>query len=294
MRRTPRLLLSAVAVLGFVAASCGSDDSSSSATTTAATTAAPDTTTAATDAPATTTANTTAAPTTTADDEITGDITVFAAASLTAAFTEIGNAFQVEHPDAKVTFSFAASSDLVTQINEGAPADVFASADQANMTKLTDAGANADDPQVFATNSLQIIVEPGNPKNIATVADLANPDILFVTCAPEVPIGKYTQQVFDAAGVTVTPVSLEENVKGIVTKVTAGEADAGIVYATDVTAAGDQAEGIDIPTDINVIANYPIVATKGAPNAAGGAAFVQFVLSEQGQKILDSYGFGAP
>ncbi|MCU1360246.1 MAG: molybdenum transporter, periplasmic molybdate-binding protein [Ilumatobacteraceae bacterium] len=278
MRRTPRLLISAVAVLGFIGASCGSDDDDPAAT--VAPTAAP----VVTDAP------TTDAP----EHAVTGDVTVFAAASLTAAFTEIGDAFMVEYPDAKVTFNFASSSDLVTQINEGAPADVYASADQANMTKLTDAAGNAGDPAVFATNSLQIIVSKGNPKGITGVADLANPDLIYVTCAPEVPIGKYGAQVLTNAGVTVTPKSLEENVKGIVTKVTLGEADAGIVYTTDVLAAGDQAEGVDIPTDINVIATYPMVVTKAAPNAVGAQAFEDFVLSAQGQKILGTYGFKAP
>ena len=135
---------------------------------------------------------------------------------------------------------------------------------------------------MFATNSLQIIVEPGNPKGITGVADLANPDILYVTCAPEVPIGKYGAQVLTNAGVSATPVSFEENVKGIVTKVTLGEADAGIVYITDVTAAGDQAEGVDIPADINVLATYPVVVTKEAPNPTGGQAFVDFVLGAAG------------
>jgi len=221
-------------------------------------------------------------------------VTVFAAASLTDAFTEIGEAFMTEYPDSTVTFSFAASSELVTQINEGAPADVYASADQNNMTKLTDAGNNGAEPAVFATNSLEIIVGPGNPEGITGVADLANPDIIFVTCAPEVPIGAYTQEVFTKAGVTVTPASFEENVRGIVTKVTLGEADAGIVYKTDVTAAGDQAEGVEIPPDLNIVAEYPLVVTKEAPNAEAGQAFVDFVLSEQGQDILASYGFTAP
>ncbi len=219
---------------------------------------------------------------------------MFAAASLTAAYTEIGNAFMTSYPNSKVTFSFAASSDLVTQINEGAPADVFASADQANMKKLTDAAGNAGDPRVFATNSLEIIVGKGNPKGITGVADLAKPGVIFVTCAPEVPIGKYAAQVLSNAAVTVTPASLEQNVKGIVTKVTLGEADAGIVYKTDVTAAGDQAAGVEIPADINVIATYPLVATKAASNPTGAQAFVDFVLGEQGQKIMASYGFTAP
>jgi molybdate transport system substrate-binding protein len=259
MRQMHKYVFIAVAMLGVVTASCGDDNSSSAA------------------APA-----------------VSGDVTVFAAASLTAAFTAIGDAFEAANPAASVRLNFASSSDLVTQIKEGAAADVFASADQANMQKLVDAAGNAGEPQVFATNSLQIIVQPGNPKGIKTLADLASPDILYVTCAPEVPIGKYAAQALATAGVTVTPVSLEENVKGIVTKVTLGEADAGIVYTTDVMAAGDKAEGIEIPTENNVVATYPIVAAKAAPNPAGAAAFNNFVLGDQGQKILAGYGFTSP
>jgi molybdate transport system substrate-binding protein len=225
---------------------------------------------------------------------VTGNVSVFAAASLTAAFTDIGAAFMDEHPDADVTFNFASSSDLANQITEGAPADVYASADQANMTKLTDAGAASGDPQVFATNSLQIIVEPGNPKGVTGVADLAEPDLLYVTCDPQVPIGAYAAQVLTAAGVTATPVSFEENVKGVVTKVTLGEADAGIVYRTDVIAAGEAAEGVDIPADVNVTAAYPVVLTGTAPNPVGGQAFIDFVLGERGQTILAGYGFTPP
>jgi molybdate transport system substrate-binding protein len=228
------------------------------------------------------------------DDEASGDVTVFAAASLTDAFTEIGEAFAVENGEAHVVFNFAASSELVTQINEGAPADVFASADQNNMTKLTDAGNNGSDPVIFATNLLEIIVAPDNPLGITAVGDLGNDDLITVVCAPEVPCGSYSQQIFDAAGVTVTPDSLEENVRAVVTKVTAGEADAGIVYKTDVADAGDQASGVEIPVDINVVAAYPVATTIGAPNAAGARAFIDFVLGEQGQRILDSYGFLPP
>lgn len=253
MRRTPRLIIAAVPLLGFLGASCGSDDSDS-----------------------------------------TQEVTVFAAASLTAAFTEIGDAFMVENPDETVTFNFAASSELVTQIGEGAPADVFASADLNNMTKLTDAGNNGSEPVVFATNVAEIIVAPGNPKGITGVADLANEDLIVVLCAPEVPCGTYAATIFENAGVTVTPKSLEENVKAVVTKVTLGEADAGIVYKTDVTAAGDDAAGVEIPADVNVVAEYTIALTKEAPNAEGAQAFIDFVNSEQGQKILASYGFLAP
>jgi molybdate transport system substrate-binding protein len=273
MHGTSRFLISAVAVLGLLGASCGDDDAADSADTTTAR------------SPGTEPS---------AGPAVSGDVTVFAAASLTNSFTEIGEAFMAAFPDSTVTFNFAASSELVTQINEGAPADVYASADQANMTKLTDAGHNGAEPAVFATNTLEIIVGPGNPTGITAVADLANPDLIFVTCAPEVPIGAYTQEVLAKAGVTVTPASFEENVKGIVTKVTLGEADAGIVYATDVTAAGDQAEGVEIPPDLNLVAEYPLVITKEAANAEAGQAFVDFVLGEHGQKILASYGFTAP
>lgn len=199
-----------------------------------------------------------------------------------------------EYPGSKVTFNFAASSELVAQINEGAPADVFASADLENMAKLTDAGNNSSEPVVFATNAAQIIVAPGNPLGITGVADLADEDLVVVVCAPEVPCGTYASTVFDNAGVAVTPKSFEENVKAVVAKVTLGEADAGIVYVTDVIAAGDAAAGIDIPSDINVVAQYPIAVTKETSNAAGAQAFIDFVVSEQGQRILASYGFLAP
>jgi molybdate transport system substrate-binding protein len=224
----------------------------------------------------------------------TGDTLVFAAASLTEAFTEIGDAFMAGHPGATVRFNFASSSDLVTQITQGAEADVFASADEANMAKLTTAGGAAGEPRVFATNSLQIIVEPGNPKGISGLVDLAKPGVLYVTAGPEVPIGRYAAQVLEAAGVAPSPVSLEQNVKGIVTKVTLGEADAGIVYATDVLAAGSRASGVDIPAGLNIVATYPVVVTRAGPNPGGGQAFVDSVLSGQGQTILARYGFSTP
>jgi molybdate transport system substrate-binding protein len=262
MRRHPVITLPLIALFGVLAAGCGSDDTGSSDSG--------------------------------SDSGISGDITVFAAASLTAAFTDIGEAFAAEYPDADITFNFAASSELVTQIGEGAPADVFASADLSNMTKLTDAGDNGSEPVVFTTNLAEIIVAPGNPEGITGVADLANEDLVVVQCAPEVPCGAYAARIFENAGVTVTPKSLEENVKAVVTKVTLGEADAGIVYATDVTAAGDAAEGVAVPADVNVVAEYPIALTAEAPNPEGGEAFVEFVTGEQGREILESYGFIAP
>ena len=231
---------------------------------------------------------------TTARSGIAGEITVFAAASLTDAFTEIGRAFTAANPDATTTFSFDASSALITQITEGAPADVFASADTANMDKLVDAEMNGGEPEVFATNLLAVIVAPDNPLGITGVADLADTDIKTAICAAEVPCGRYAAEIFANADVTVTPVTLEQNVRGVVTKVTAGEADAGIVYVTDVLAAGDQAELVEIPEDINVLAEYPIATVAESANAEVGAAFVEFVLGAEAQDILGEYGFGAP
>jgi molybdate transport system substrate-binding protein len=223
-----------------------------------------------------------------------GAITVFAAASLSASFTALGEAFEAENAGTSVTFNFAASSELVTQINEGAPADVYASADQANMQRLIDGIGTVGDPQVFASNVLQIIVEPGNPLAIAGVDDLADPDVLFVTAAPEVPIGRYTREVLDAAGVEVAPKSLEESVRGVVGKVVLGEADAGIVYVTDVIAAGDGAEGVEIPLDVNVVATYPMALPADASNTVTAQAFVDFVVSDAGRAVLAAYGFAAP
>ena len=267
MTKAARLLLVPVAGLALLAAACGDDDAAS-----------------------TTVAE--AAPATTAVAGVEGDITVFAAASLTESFTEVGAAFSAANPDATATFSFDASSALVQQITEGAPADVFASADTNNMTKLTDAALNGSEPVIFATNLLTIIVAPDNPLGITGVADLANPAIKTVICAPEVPCGNYANQIFTAAGVTVTPVSLEQNVRGVVTKVTAGEADAGIVYVTDVTAgAGDM---VEIPDDINVVAEYPIATVAASRNQEVGEAFIEFLTGPDGQSILAEYGFGAP
>jgi molybdate transport system substrate-binding protein len=223
------------------------------------------------------------------------DLTVFAAASLTESFTAIGQAFEAANPGTHVTFSFGASSTLVRQLDQGAPADVFASADEATMEQLTVSGGSAAAPQVFATNRLAIVTARGNPKGITGVADLARPDVAVVTCDPAVPIGAYTRQVLQRAGVAVTPRSLEPDVKAIVSKVvTVGEADAGIVYATDVAAAGDAAAGVAIPEDLNVVARDPIVVTQAAAHPAAAGAFVAFVLGPQAQAILAGAGFGAP
>ena len=229
--------------------------------------------------------------TTTAPPSITGEITVFAASSLTAAFTEIGAAFTTAYPGVNVKFNFAGSSDLVNQINQGAPADVFASADDSNMKKLTTADGS---PVSIAKNSMEIIVEPGNPKGIATVNDLAKPGLIVVLCAEQLPCGKNAKAILDKAGAKVTAKSLEDKVKGVVTKVTAGEADAGIVFVTDVKAARAKAAGVEIPTASNVTSNYPIAVIKTSKNAAGAHAFSNFVASPDGQAIMTKFGFLAP
>jgi molybdate transport system substrate-binding protein len=223
-----------------------------------------------------------------------GNVVVFAASSLTEAFTEMATAFKAANPGADVTFTFAGSGDLVTQITQGAPADVFVSADDSNMKKLTDAGESVGDPVSIAKNTMEILVEKGNPKGVTGVADLARPDLIVVLCADTVPCGKNAAAILKNATVTAAPKSLEDKVKGVVTKVSAGEADAGIVFVTDVNAAKGTADGVEIPADINVISNYPIVVTKEVTNPTAAKAFIDFVASDAGQAILAKYGFLAP
>ena len=221
-------------------------------------------------------------------------ITVLAASSLTSPFTEIGEAFTAAHPESSVVFDFAASSELATRIEQGAPADVFAAADQTTMTRLVAAGGTSGAPVVFATNSLAIIVVQGNPLGIRALADLADPDLVVLVCAPEVPCGRYAVEALTAAGVTLTPKSYEQSATFVVTKVVAGEADAGIVYVTDVIAAGGSAEGVDIAPAENVLAEYPIALTAEAGDPTSAQAFIDFVLGDEGQSILAAHGFGGP
>ena len=220
-----------------------------------------------------------------------GELKVFAAASLTAAFTEIGEQFTNANGGPKVTFNFAGSQALATQIQQAAPADVFASADIANMDKVTDLVGT---PQNFASNQLQIVVEKGNPKNVQGLDDLANPDLKVVLAAPEVPAGKYAAESLAKAGVPVKPVSEEDNVKAVVTKVSLGEADAGIVYVTDVTAGGDKVQGVAIPEELNVLATYPIATVKASKAQDQAQAFMDQVLGAEGQQVLKQHGFLPP
>ena len=219
------------------------------------------------------------------------EIKVFAAASLTAAFNKIGQDYTAANPSTKVTFNFAGSQALATQIQQSAPADVFASADTTNLDKVKDLVGT---PQNFASNLLQIIVAKGNPKGIKGLSDLSNPDLKVVLAAPDVPAGKYAGRALDAQHVTVKPVSLEDNVKAVVTKVSLGEADAGIVYVTDVTAGGDKVQGVDIPNHQNVPATYPIATVKASSHQSQAQAFMNMVVSDQGQQVLKSFGFLPP
>lgn len=225
------------------------------------------------------------------DSGVSGTATVFAAASLTESFTEIAEVFKAEHPDSELLFNFGASSGLATQMVEQGGADVFASADQPNMEKVTTEGLIAGEPQVFAHNELQIIVSPANPKGIRSLADLAGPDVKVILAAPQVPVGRYAREALAKAGVVVTPVSEAVDVKGVVGPVTLGEADAGIVYATDVLAAGDRAAGVEIPEEHNVEAEYPIGVAEDAANPEAAQAFVDLVLSDEGQEVLSRHGF---
>jgi molybdate transport system substrate-binding protein len=224
---------------------------------------------------------------------LSGTLTVFAASSLNAAFTTIGADFEKRHPGTMVKFSFAGSSSLVAQIQEGALGDVFASADQTNMQKLIRAGLTAESPMVFAHNDLEIAVGKGNPKHITSLADLARAGLVVVLCAPAVPCGHYAAQALQKAGVSVKPASQEADVKSVLSKVALGEADAGIVYVTDVKAAGDAVEGVAIPAVLNVVAEYPIVILKDSQNRALARAFVSFVVTD-GRQALARYGFTVP
>jgi len=215
---------------------------------------------------------------------------VFAAASLTEAFGAAGTALHAAQPRVEVTFDFAASGTLVAQIEQGAPADVVATADMTTMQKLVDAGL-VDGPRVFARNRLEIIVAPGNPKGVRGLADLAREDITVVLADGSVPAGAYAAQALSRADITVTPKSLEADVKAAVARVTGGDADAAIVYATDVHAAGGRATGVEIPDGQNVVAEYPIAIVKATTHRAAAQSFIDSVVSGSGRNALEQYGF---
>src|SRR4051794_3055356 len=265
--RTHALLL--VALLAVAAAGCGSSSDAGAGAAASTATASP-------------------------GDGLSGTLTVFAAASLTDVFGELGDRLEKANPGLDVQFNFAGSSALATQITQGAPADVFASANQAQMELVTDAGLQTDDPAVFTENVLEIAVPKGNPGKVTGLADFAKPQLTLAVCAPDVPCGAAAQKVFHAAGITAVPDTEEEDVKAAVTKVQLGEVDAALVYASDVRSAGSDVEGIPFSEAEDAINEYPICALADGKNPAAAKAFIDLVLSDEGQKDLEAAGFRAP
>jgi molybdate transport system substrate-binding protein len=221
-------------------------------------------------------------------------LTVFAAASLTEVFSELEPRFEELHPGVDVLFNFGASSDLAQQIVNGGPADLFAAASTSTMQTVAAAGLVDGEPTVFTTNVLQIVTPPGNPAGITSFADLARPDLQVVVCAPQVPCGAAAERIEQAAGVTLSPVSEEPDVKSTLGKVVTGNADAGLVYATDVHAAGDDVQGVAFPEAAQAVTDYPIavIADAAAPDPA--RAFRELVTGAEGRAVLGSAGFGSP
>jgi molybdate transport system substrate-binding protein len=267
MRRSA-LTLTALAATGLLLAGCGSSDTNSGADTTPS---GP--------APGT--------------PAVSGTINVFAAASLRESFTDLGKQFETAHPGTEVVFNFGPSSGLATQITSGAPADVFASASTKNMDQVVKASAAAS-PTAFASNVMEIAVPPKNPANVTQLSDLAKPAVKVALCQESVPCGVTAAKVFTNAKLTVTPVTQEVDVKAVLTKVTLGEVDAGVVYVTDVRAAGVKVRGIEIPADLNASTEYPIATLTEAPNKAVAKAFTDYVLSADGARVLTSDGFAKP
>jgi molybdate transport system substrate-binding protein len=216
-------------------------------------------------------------------------LTVFAAASLQPAFDKMGQEIK-KTQNVTTTFNYAGTQTLTTQLQQGAPGDVFASADTAHMTTVQNAGLLAGGSKIFAHNRLEIAVAKSNPKGIHTLADLSRGGLVVVLADPSVPAGKYAQQALSQAHVTVHPASLELQVTGVLSKVALGEADAGIVYVSDIVTSG-KVEGVTIPDSQNVVADYPIAVLKSASNSVGAQAFVDFVISPDGQAILKTAGF---
>ena len=223
----------------------------------------------------------------------TASITVFAAASLTGTFTQIGKQFEAAHPGDKVTFSFGPSSGLATQITNGAPADVFASAAPANMDQVVTAG-DASNPQDFAKNIMEVAVPPSNPANVKSVNNLAKKSVKVALCQPQVPCGVVAAEVFKNAGITVKPVTLEADVKSVLAQVELNEVDAGMVYVTDVQAAGTKVKGVQIPADDNASTLYPIATISDSKHKSVAQSFVAYVLSPAGQQVLTAAGFKQP
>jgi molybdate transport system substrate-binding protein len=231
-----------------------------------------------------------------ATGEVDGTLRVLAASSLRDAFEDVEAAFEAEHPGVDVHVTTDGSANLATAIIEGGvPADVFASADEVNLQRVSDAGlAASGTAEAFTTNRLQIAVGEGNPLGISALAELTDPRLALSLCKEPVPCGRYAREAFEAAGLPVPPAGLEEDVGGVVTKVSLGEADAGLVYVTDVLAADDDLDGVDLEQDEQVVATYPAAVLTEAPNPDAAQAFVAFLATATAQEILEGYGFGRP
>lgn len=226
------------------------------------------------------------------DDNDKQTVTVFAAASLKNTFTELEKQFEADNEDTDLVFNFAGSSDLAAQLDSGARADVFASADTNNMKKVTDAGLAAGTPVNFATNTLTIVVPPGNPDGIVSFADLTKPGVSVVVCAPAVPCGNATKKVEDATGTDISPVSEEQSVTDVLNKVTSGQADAGVVYVTDAAAAGDKVTAVPFAESSGAVNTYSIVTLRDSADATLAQKFVDLVTGPKGQDVLSKAGFG--
>ncbi|WP_042433271.1 molybdate ABC transporter substrate-binding protein [Streptacidiphilus anmyonensis] len=229
-----------------------------------------------------------------ASPSVTGTVTVFAAASLQQTFTQLGKMFETAHPGTHVVFNFGGSDTLAASIVNGAPADVFASASPATMKTVTDKGDAASTPVTFVSNELEIAVEPGNPMNVTTLQDLSKSSLKVVLCAKTVPCGAAAQKALSTGHVTVTPVSYEQDVTAVLTKVELKEADAGLVYQTDVKGSGGKVTGVNFPEAASAINDYPIATLTHAPNPTGAQQFVALVESPEGQKVLTDAGFQKP
>ena len=227
-------------------------------------------------------------------EDRTGTLTVLAASSLTETFTELKKQFETDHPGVRVELAFDSSATLAEQVNQGAPGDVLATADEKTMQGVVDADGTDGDPQVFATNRLAMVVPPSNPAGLSSFADLGKPGVRFVVCVPTAPCGALAQDRMDAAGVTAEPKSEEVDVKAVLSKVELGEADAGLVYVTDAVAAGDKVKQISVPASGDSLNTYPIAALSGAAEPALARDWVDLVLSDRGQQVLSAAGFGAP
>jgi molybdate transport system substrate-binding protein len=237
--------------------------------------------------------NSSSAPSTSSSAPATGTITVFAAASLTGSFTQLGKQFEAAHKGDTVKFSFGPSSGLEAQITSGAPADVFASASPTNMQAVVSAG-DASNPQSFAKNTMEVAVPPNNPANVTSMNNLAKKSVKVALCQPQVPCGKVAAEVFKNAGITVKPVTLQPDVKSVLTQVETNNVDAGMVYVTDVLAAGSKVKGVTVPASDNASTLYPIATISSSTHKSIAQAFVAYVLSPAGQQVLTAAGFEKP